>query len=66
VLRPTSDQVANSQRDAKGTEPFADLEKRAVRCCFGRSTLRPYNGGMLLAQAVVNSDSRIARRGSAL
>ena len=28
MLRPTSGQVANSQRNAKGTEPFVDLESK--------------------------------------
>jgi hypothetical protein len=26
----------------RAPSPFADLEKPVVRCCFGRSTLRPY------------------------
>jgi hypothetical protein len=29
----------------RAPNPFADLEKRVVRCCFGHSTLRPYDNG---------------------
>ena len=54
MLRPTSDQGANSQRHAKGTEPLCcRFEKRIVGCCFGRSTLRPYTRGALFLEAAV-------------